>query len=58
LPANQSPGLIFGLRSNRPAASLRLSSAVIIRTHKHRLKNKREPLFRSNHWWRAPLVHC
>jgi hypothetical protein len=39
-------------------ASIGLSSKIIIRTHKHRLTNKREPLFRSNQWWRTPLVRC
>jgi hypothetical protein len=38
--------------------TLRLSSKVIIRTHKHRSTNKREPLLRSNQWRRVPLVHC
>ena len=33
-------------------------SEFIIRTHKQRIMNKREPRFRSNrsnHWWRASL---
>jgi len=33
-----------------------LSSKIIVRTHKHRLTNKRELLVWSNHWRRAPLV--
>jgi hypothetical protein len=36
-------------------ASIRLSSELIIRTHKQRIMNKREPRLRSNHWWRASL---
>jgi len=35
-----------------------LSSDIIIRTHKHRSTNKREPLFRGNHRWHLPLVNC
>jgi hypothetical protein len=34
------------------------SSAIMIRTHKHRPTNKREQLFRSNHSLRAPLIQC
>src|SRR6202171_3659877 len=39
-------------------ASIGLSSEIIMRTHKHRLTNKRDPLFRGNQWWRTPLVRC
>jgi hypothetical protein len=35
---------------------IRESSEIVIRTHKHRLTNKRELLVWSNHWRRAPLV--
>jgi hypothetical protein len=34
------------------------SSAITIRTHKHRPTNKRELLFRSNHSRRARLIQC
>jgi hypothetical protein len=37
---------------------VRLSSEIIKRTHEHRPTNKREPLFRSNHRRRGPLVRC
>jgi hypothetical protein len=44
-------------RSVIPRANA-LSSAITIRTHKHRPTNKRELLFRSNHSRRARLIQC
>ena len=40
------------------AVIITLGSNYIIRTHKHRLSNKRELPFRCNHWRRATLTHC